>query len=55
MSSTSTPRAAAPPATAGLAGPGMTALSLGCWCQRLVDWGLIPGVCLGRPAAFSSQ
>lgn len=43
---------AASPVTAGLAGHGMTALSLGRWCQGLVDWGLTPGVCAGQPTAF---
>lgn len=51
--STCAQRAAAPPVTAGLAGPEMTALSLGRWCQGLVDWGLTPGVDLGHPTAFS--
>lgn len=45
-------RAAAPPVTAGLDSPEMTALSLGRWCQGHVDWGLTPGVCLEHPAAF---
>lgn len=49
--STCAQRAAASPVTAGLAG-GMTALSLGRWCQGLVDWGLTPGVYSGHPAAF---
>lgn len=47
-------RAAAPPATAGLANPGLTAPSLGHLCQGLVDWGLT-GVCLGHPTAFSEH